>query len=156
MKDTFRARLTACVAGVAIASALAGCGGSDDAGEATGDDKARVVELLVAAADEEGFGLDTECVTGYVGELSDDDARELAEAGLTGDADVSGDGEAIGAALFRDCVDAASYADAIAEAFAEADPSVDVECLKGALGGLTTDEIDDQFLDRVEDCSTDG
>ena len=154
MNHTLRIPLIV-VTGLVVATSVTACTGSD-AQDSSGDDQARVAQLLVSTADEEGFGIDTECVTAYAAELSDDDAQALVDAGLAGEADVSAEGAAIGADVFRDCVDAASYAEAVADALAEADASIDADCLRGALSGLTTDEIDEQLVDRVEDCSSDA
>ena len=146
-----RTTLTACIAATALV--LAACG-SDDSSPS--GDQGEVADLLMTAASEEGFELDSDCVDEKAGELSDEDAKALADAGLEGDADISAAGEAIGQEIFSECVDASSYLDALIESFGESDPSLDTDCLRSALEGKTVDEIDAELFDAATECSTGG
>ncbi len=149
-----RTTITACLAATTLL--LAACGGSDgDSGSASGD-QGRVADLLLTAADEEGFALDADCVNENVGELTDEDAKALADSGLEGDADISAAADAIGEKIFSECVDASSYLDALVQSFAADDPTLDTECLKSALDGKTVDEIDEELFDAALGCSTGG
>ena len=150
-----RSTVLACLTVSALALAVAGCGGSDD-DDGIGEQQQRVVDLLLSGAGEVGIELDDECVSENVAELSDDDAKAIADAGLEGEADISDEGDAIGDTLFSDCVDAESYANAQVESIGEIDETVDVECLREALDGLTVDEIDEQLIDAATGCSTGG
>lgn len=145
-----RSTLLACLTVSALA--VAGCGGSDDDG--IGAQQQRVVDLLLTGAGEAGIELDEECVSENVAELSDDDAKAIADAGLEGEADISDEGDAIGETVFSDCVDAESYASLQVESIGEIDDTVDVDCLSDALDGLTVEEIDEQLVDAATACST--
>jgi len=146
-----RTTITACIAASALV--LAACGSDDGA---PSGDQGEVADLLMTAAGDEGFELDRDCVDEKVAELSDDDASALAESGLEGDAEISAAGDAIGASIFSDCVDAASYLDALIASFGEDDPTLDTDCLKSALEGNTVDEIDEELFDAAFECSSDG
>jgi len=148
-----RSTLLSCLATVAL---LAACGGSDDStpNDAPGVQQERVVTLLMSGAGDAGIVLDEVCVEQNVAELSDEDARAIADAGLDGEVDVSDEADAIGDRVFSDCIDAASYAAAQVRALTEADDTIDADCLTQALDGLTTDEIDEQLFDEAIACSS--
>ncbi|MGA9277897.1 hypothetical protein [Ilumatobacter sp.] len=169
-----RTTITACLAASLLV--LAACGGSDadtsdsdpgdtvttesdsdDSTESSGaldGEQGRVADLLMSGAADSGIELDEDCVNENVGQLTDDDAQAIADAGLTGEVEVSPEADAIGDTVFSDCIDAESYAIATAEAMGDVDETVDVDCLKDALSGLTPDEIDDQLFDEAASCIT--
>ena len=94
------------------ALALAACGGDDDDGAAGGggdvqDDVAdMMIEMFDQMSELEGveFGIDDDCIRDRLGDLSDEDARAILEAGPDGDPEVSAEAEAIGASM-AECVD---------------------------------------------------
>ena len=94
---------------VAVATlALAACGGGDSG---SGSAQDQVADMMLAALDEdladEGLSsdiIDRDCVRSAIGELSDDDAEKIVEAGPDGDPDVSADAEDIADSMFE-CVD---------------------------------------------------
>ncbi len=132
-------------------------GGSSDGGSSSASgDQGRVADLLLSAAADEGFELDADCVNENVSELTDEDAKALADSGLEGNPEVSAAADAIGETIFSECVDAASYLDALIASFGESDPTLDTECLASALEGKTVDEIDDELFDAALSCSPEG
>lgn len=145
---------TTLTAGLAAAVLVLAACGSDDSSPS--GDQGEVADLLMEAAGDEGFELDRDCVNEKAGELSNDDAKALAEAGLEGDAEISAAGDAIGEAIFSECVDASSYLNALIESFGEDDPTLDTDCLRSALEGKTVDEIDEGLFDAAFECTTDG
>ena len=130
---------------------LAACGGSDS-GSASGD-QGRVADLVIELSGEQGFELDEACVNETVSELSDADAKALADSELAGDAETSDEAEAIGQKVFTDCVDAESYVNSLADSIAEDDDTIDAQCVKDELAGLTVDEVDDQIFDAAFACT---
>jgi len=149
-----RTTITACLAAATLV--LTACGSSDGGSDEASEDQGKVADLLMTGAGDAGFELDRDCVNETVGELSDADAKALADAGLEGDADISAEGEAIGERIFSECVDAASYLDALVASYGEDDPTIDTECLKSALEGKTVDEIGDELYDAALGCANDG
>jgi hypothetical protein len=139
-------------AGLAVAAlVLASCGSDSSSG--LGDEQQRVADILTEAANEVGITLDSDCVNENLGELTDDDAKALADSGLEGNAEISDDAEAIGDAMFTDCVDAESYGKSVAESIADSDESIDQSCLEDEFDGLGVQEIDEVASDAVLRCS---
>lgn len=134
---------------------LAACGSDDSGGGEPGGDQARVVDLVMSSTGAEGFELDRACVEEAVAELSDADAQSLADSGLANNADISAEGDAIGQRVFTECVDAASYLDALIASFGQ-DPTLDAECLRSALEGKNIDEIDAEVFDAATGCTIEG
>lgn len=98
---------------IAIAAlALTACGGDDDGGAGGGGGSAQdqvadmMIEVLNEASEVEGVEVDVDedCIRDKVGELSDEDAQAIIDAGPEGDPDVSDQAEVIGESMF-DCVD---------------------------------------------------
>ncbi len=88
--------------------ALTACGGDDDGGGSAQD---RVADMLIDSINEsleggdlEGVTIDEECIRDAAGDLSDDDAQEILDAGPEGDAEVSPEGELAGEAMV-DCIE---------------------------------------------------
>ena len=95
------------VAAAVLAGGLlfAACG--DDDGGSGGGDQGELADLFLDFLDEEGNGItvDDGCVRDLIGQLSDEDAAIILEAGVDGDPEgVSAGGEAIGEQIFTDCI----------------------------------------------------
>lgn len=106
MNTLLRSRL---VAGIAVgALALAACGGDDDdgGGDSPQDQVADMLlqELDGSEADMEGVTIDEDCIRDITGDLSDEDAQAIVDAGPDGDPEVSVSGEELGLAML-DCID---------------------------------------------------
>lgn len=88
---------------------LAACGGDDDGG---GSPQDQVADMMIDAINEEfegqdleGVSIDEDCVRDATGELSDDDAQKILDAGPEGDPEgLSTSAEAAAASLL-DCVE---------------------------------------------------
>ncbi len=105
-------------------------------------------------AGEQGIEFDRGCVEDLAGELSDDDAEAIVDAGTEGDAEISAEGEAIGDRVFTECVDLSSYRDAIIEQF-EGDETVDADCLRDAMGDASTvEELEESMISMAFECSS--
>ncbi len=130
----------------ATAVVVSACGGG-------GGKQGEVADMFIELAADGGLELDDDCVEGRRrSKLSDDDAETIVEAGTDGDPDVSPEAEAIGDEIFN-CVDASSFVDSIVAEF-EDDDSIDVDCLRDELEGLSTpDEIQDKAFDIALACS---
>jgi hypothetical protein len=154
-----RTTISACL--LAAALVIAACSSSDsDSGDSgsssAGGDQDQVAELLMETSGDEGFKLNRDCVDRNVDELTDSDAKALVETGLDGDAEISAAGDAIGEKIFSECVDAASYLDALVASFGADDPTLDTDCLTSALAGKTVDEIDEELFEAAIDCTSEG
>ena len=109
---------------------LAACGG----GDSTQDE---VADMMIEELEAEGMDVDEDCVRDAAGELSDDDAQAIVDAGPDGDPDVSDEAMAAASSLMG-CVDLGSIVDeAIDDMVAEmGEENVDRECMEEALGDL--------------------
>lgn len=148
---------------------LAACGGSDgssadsssadsssaDASSVDGD-QGRVIALLLSTAADSGIELDETCVNNTLGELSDDDAKAIADAGIDGQPEVSDEANEIGDRVFDECIDAESYLESQANALAGGDDTIDADCITAELADLTVNEIDDRLFETAFACSSDG
>jgi len=138
-----RIRLTSTLA---VAALVAGCGGGDG-------QQGEVADMFIELAEAEGIELDRNCVEEAAGQLSDDDAEKIVEAGTEGSADVSADADAVGEQILG-CLDVDSYRESILTQFGT-DSSVDIDCLRAELDELeTVDEIDEQVIDAAFSCSS--
>jgi len=145
-----RTTIISCFAATTLV--LAACGG----GDSVGGDQGRVIDLVIETAGDVGIEVDESCVSNLYADLSDDDAKAIADAGVEGNPDVSDEGSEIGDRVFSECVDAESYLDTQIGFLTESDSAVDAECLKTELTGLTVDEIDAQIFDAAFACTTDS
>lgn len=143
--------ITATIAAATLV--LAACGSSSSGG---GDDQSQVADELMKLAEDQGFELDRDCVEDNAGDLSDDDAQKIVDAGVDGDVELSEEGDAVGDRIFTECVDAASYIESFVNEFAEGDDSIDAECMKQELEGLSVDEATGKIIDAALACSSDG
>lgn len=96
------------LAGSILIATLAGCGGGD--GGSGGGNQDKVADMLIDAIrttdDTEGITVDEDCVRDKVGELSDDDAKKILDAGPEGEPEgLSEEANGIGSSIFTDCVD---------------------------------------------------
>lgn len=100
-----RTRLISTVAIAALA--LAACGGDDDGGGSPQDGVAdMMLEVINSELGEDtpGVSIDEQCVRDAIGELSDEDAQKILDAGPDGNPEVSASAEAIGESIFE-CVE---------------------------------------------------
>lgn len=140
-----RTKLFSTLAVTAFVATACGGGGGGQQGE--------VADLFIELASDEGIELDRGCVEDAAEGLSDDDAEKIIEAGTEGDPEVSPEADEIGNEMFS-CVDAGSYIDSIVSQF-EDDDSVDADCLRAELEGLTTpEEIESGLIDAALGCSS--
>ena len=136
-------------AGIAAAAlVLAACGGGG------GSDTDSAADNLISFADDQDLELDESCVKDLAKGFSDDDAKALADAGSDPEnAEISEAGDEIAEQMFNDCVDAASYVNTVVNGLTESDASIDADCLRGELDGLTVEEIDEKLFDAAFACS---
>lgn len=125
------------------------CGGSSGSSA-----QSEVADLFISVANEQDLKLDESCVRTNADKFSDADAEMMVEAGVGGDPDISDAGDAIGDEILSGCVDAESYLEGLATSFSE-DGSIDGDCIRAALKGLSVAEIDDQLFDVAFDCAID-
>lgn len=128
---------------------LSACGGSSGASAQDG-----VADMFIGLAADQDLKLDEDCVRTNAAEFSDADAQAMVDAGVDGDPDISDAADAIGDQIFSECVDAASYLDSLVTSFAE-DGTIDADCLREALDGLSVGEIDEKIFDVAFDCALD-
>lgn len=133
---------------MSAALVLGACGDSSASGA-----QGEVADLFIDVANDEGLALDEDCVRDNTSKLSDDDARALVDAGLEGDADISDEGDAIGEDIFSACVDPEKYIDFIVDSFTENDDTVDGDCLRDELSGLSVNEVDEKLFDAAFACT---
>ncbi|MCB0967494.1 MAG: hypothetical protein KDB37_11720 [Ilumatobacter sp.] len=109
---------------------LAACGGG-------GGSQDEVADMMIEEMEAEGMDVDEDCVRDAAGELSDDDAQAILDAGPGGDPDVSDDAQAAAAKLI-DCVDIGSIVEEQIDALVDemGEENVDRECLDNALDDL--------------------
>jgi len=119
-----RTRLFGSIAVAALV--LAGCGGGDDGGQ-----QGEVADMMLEAAETDGVALDEDCVRDVAGQLSDEDAAAIIEAGPEGDADVSAEADALGEEMFS-CLDTDALVDQIVSEMGD-EGGVDADCLKRVL-----------------------
>ena len=149
-----KSRLSATISIVALA--LAACGGDDDGGSGSGP-QGEVADMVIEDMEAEGFVVDEECVRDATGELSDDDAQALVDAGPEGDAgDLGADAEEAAAAV-AGCIDSDQMVDAVIDDMVAemGEENVDADCIKEALDGVdlaTMDESDPAVMTAVLDC----
>jgi len=140
-----RTKLFSAIAATTLVVSVSACGGGG------GGDQGEVADMLMDAASEGGLELDEDCVNDTAAKLSDDDAKKIVDAGPDGDPELSPEAEALADEIFN-CVDAGAFVDTILAEF-EGDDSVDTDCLREELEGLTSpDEIQDKMFDVMIDC----
>ena len=133
-------RVLSSIAGASII--LAACGGG-----ASGD-QAKAADELIQVMDDRGVSMDKKCVEDLAGQLSDEDAKKIVEAGPDGNPDLSPEGEALGEQIFG-CMDTDSLVDQIVDEVGA--DNIDVDCLKDALkGGTDPDTMSAAMIDCVK------
>ncbi len=126
--------------------ALAACGSG------SGGQQGEVADMMLEAADDEGFDLDEDCVRETADKLSDDDAAKIIEAGPDGDADLSSDAEALANEMFS-CVNTDALVDQMVDQLGG--EGIDADCLKDVLGdmdpeALAAGEMPDGLFDCIQ------
>jgi len=108
---------------------LAACG--SDSGSPSGA-QGQAADAAISAAAAEGFELDEGCVNDLAGQLSDDDAQAIADAGPDGDADLSPEGEELSLQLLT-CVDSDALVDQFIAGMNESGEAFDEACARERL-----------------------
>jgi len=118
---------------------LAACG--SDSGGASGTDsggasgvQAEAGDLAIKALAEQGIELDEGCVDDATSKLSEEDAEKIVASGADGNADLSAEGEAIGAELMG-CADNDALVDAFIEQMKGSGQTFDEQCVRDGLEG---------------------
>ena len=135
------------------ALALAACGGG-------GGSQDEVADMVIEDMEAEGMEVDEDCVRDAAGELSDDDAEKILEAGADGEADVSDDAEAAATQLMG-CIDMGSLIDdAIDDMVAEmGEDNVDADCIREATADLDLANMEEDssgLMSAMMECITIG
>ena len=86
---------------------FAACGSDSGGGDGGGGSQKDVADLLIKTLDEQEISYDENCIRDKASQLSDDDAKLIADAGPEGDPEVSDEANAIGDQLI-DCFDLGS------------------------------------------------
>ena len=118
------------IAALAVGGLLLAACGSDSGGPSGAQGEA--ADAAIAAADEEGFALDEGCVNDLAGQLSDDDAQAIVDAGPDGDAALSPEGEDLSLQLLT-CVDGDELVDQFIEGMNESGQAFDEACARERL-----------------------
>lgn len=126
-----RTRLIGSIAIVTLV--LSACGGGDSG------QQGEVADMMMASAEEEGIALEEDCVRDVAGQLSDEDAARIVEAGVDGSPDISADAEALAEDMFG-CLDTDALVDQIVAEMGE--EGIDAECLKEVLDEQGLDALD--------------
>jgi hypothetical protein len=152
-----KSRLLATISIAALA--LAACGGDDDGGGSGGGDdgpQSELADMVIGEMEADGLVVDDECVRDAVGQLSDDDAQALVDAGIDGDPGDLGADAAEAAAGVAGCLDTDQMIDAfVDDMVAEmGEENVDVDCLKDALEGVDLQAVegDPAVATAMRDC----
>lgn len=140
---------TRLISSLAIAAlALSACGGGDGKQD-------EVADLMIQAAADEDLELDEGCVRDVAGELSDDDAQKILDAGFDGDPqDLSAEAEDLANDMFG-CVDTDALVDQFIGPLIEemGEDNVDVDCIKEAMRGLDVSSPEDAaFAGAMMEC----
>jgi LDH2 family malate/lactate/ureidoglycolate dehydrogenase len=132
------------------ALALVACGGGDDS-------QGEVADMMIEEMEAEGMEVDEDCVRDAAGQLSDDDAEKIAEAGPDGEPqDLSPEAMAAASALVN-CVDMGSLIDdAIDDMVSEmGEDNVDADCIREATADLdlaNPDQNSSALMTAMLDC----
>lgn len=113
--------------------------------------RADVAEMFVSVASEDGFDVQTDCVEGVLGAMSDDDVNKLNDAGLDGAADLSEQGVGVLTDIRNQCIDVDQFVDSVV-ADLQANPvtqDVDIECVRDGLSGSTSVDDVDRALEKL-------
>lgn len=133
------------------ALALAACGGGDSSQD-------EVADMMIDEMEAEGMDVDEDCVRDAAGELSDDDAQAILDAGPDGDPDVSDDAQAAATQLLG-CVDIGSMFESQIDAMVDemGEENVDRECIENAISDLDLAAMEDDpsaLMGPMMDCIT--
>lgn len=108
-------------------------------GDELSTDRSAVLDQLLESSEQEGIPTDEACLRAVVAQLSDDDARLLAESGID-DARVSDRGDELAVELFG-CVPAAWWIDQISQELGSEGLTVDRDCLERELESFDFREL---------------
>jgi len=142
-------------AGAALVLVTA-CSGDDDGG--SGGKQGEVADMVLEEMEGEGVTMDEECVRDAAGELSDEDAQKVLDAGPGGDDSELSPEAAAAAAELVNCIDTDVLVDEIVEDLVEnvGTENVDVECLKDALRDVdmaNLDSDDTSLVTAMTECT---
>lgn len=118
--------------------AVAACG-SDDGGADLTDDQQAAADQFMAQEDAE-IVFEQDCVEEKAAELSDDDAKAIAETGPDGTPELSEDGERLTLELAA-CIDSDALVDEFITGMQESGEEFDEECVREGLEGFDMAEI---------------
>ncbi len=118
-----------------VGLALAGCGSDGDSGG--GGPQAAAAAATIQSASEAGLTLDEGCVNDLAAQLSDADAEAIA---ADGDAEISAEGQALGAELLG-CADADALVDVFIAGMNESGQPVDEDCARDKLEGVDIPDL---------------
>jgi hypothetical protein len=130
---------------------LAACGGGDSSQD-------EVADMMIDDMEAEGMDVDEDCVRDAAGELSDDDAQAILDAGPNGSPDVSDDAQAAATQLLG-CVDIGSMFEDQIDAMVDemGEENVDRECIENAINDLDLAAMEDDpsaLMGPMMDCIT--
>jgi hypothetical protein len=131
---TSRLSVTISIAALVLAACGGGGGAQDD-----------VADMVIEEMEAEGADVDADCVKDATGDLSDDDAQKILDAGPGGNADdLSEDAQAAASKLLG-CIGLDSVIDdAIADMQSEmGEENVDADCIREATADLDLENLDD-------------
>lgn len=126
------------IAALAVGGLLLAACGSDDGG--AGGAQGEAADAAMEAAAAEGFELDEGCVNDLAGDLSDEDAQAIVDAGPDGSADLSAEGEALSLELLT-CVDSDALVDQFIEGMAQSGEDFDEACAREQLADFDIAEL---------------
>jgi hypothetical protein len=128
------------VATISIAAlALAACGGGD------GGAQDEVADMVIEEMEAEGADVDEDCVKDATGDLSDDDAQKILDAGPDGNADDLSEEAQAAAGKLLGCIGLDSVVDdMIGEMESQmGEENVDADCMRDAAADLDLENIDE-------------
>jgi hypothetical protein len=138
--------------------AAAACGGSG--GDGLSDDQQAAADQFMSQEDAEAV-FDQDCVEDKAKDLSDDDAKAIAEAGADGDPVLSAEGEAAKLEL-AGCIDSDALVDEFIAGMAESGQDFDEACVREgleefdmaeiAVAGAEGGDIPEGLLSSLIDC----
>jgi hypothetical protein len=121
-----------------VVLAIAACG-SDDGGASLTDDQQAAVEQFLGQEDAAEV-FDQDCVEDKAQDLSDEDAKAIAEAGPDGQPDLSPEGLAVTLEL-ASCIDSDALVDQFIIGMEESGQDFDEECVREGLEDFDMGEI---------------
>ena len=138
---------------------LAGCGDDDDGGGGAdlSDAQQGVVDQALLLVEEAGQEIDESCVEDLAGQLTEEDAQAIVDAGSDGNPELSSEGEALQLELFT-CMDQEAIVGLFIQSIEEAGQEVDDDCVQDALADtdliplLDSEEPPAELIEAVLGC----